>query len=196
MAAGRGYGKISSFPGCRQPTPELKPAIMAAPHPRSPTLDLALPDEAATATLARRVAACSRAGDVIALYGDLGTGKTVFARAFIGALAPGEQSDGDTEDVPSPTFTLLQCYDREPAPVWHFDLYRITRPDEVYELGFEEALTEAISLIEWPERMGPLLPADRLEVHLTYGEAANARQAVLIGAGSWRARLAGLAPHD
>ncbi len=165
---------------------------MAAPHPRSPTLDLLLPDEAATAALARRVAACARAGDVIALCGDLGTGKTVFARAFIGALAPGAES----EEVPSPTFTLLQCYDREPAPVWHFDLYRLSRPDEVYELGFEEALAEAISLIEWPERMGPLLPADRLDVHLTYGETANARRAVLVGAGSWAARLDGLDHND
>jgi len=165
---------------------------MAAPHPRSPTLDLLLPDEAATAALARRVAACCRAGDVIALYGDLGTGKTVFARAFIAAL----DSGGEPEDVPSPTFTLVQCYEREPAPVWHFDLYRISRPDEVYELGFEEALGEAISLIEWPERMGPLLPADRLEVHLAYGETASARQAVLVGAGAWDVRLSELSRND
>jgi len=196
MATVGAHGKAPRFPGCRQPAAGLKPAIMAAPHPRSPTLDLTLPDEAATAALARRVAACSQAGDVIALYGDLGTGKTVFARAFIGALAPGEQSGGDAEEVPSPTFTLLQCYDREPAPVWHFDLYRIARPEEVYELGFEEALSEAISLIEWPERLGSLLPADRLEVHLAYGETANTRQAVLVGVGSWTARLAGLDSND
>jgi tRNA threonylcarbamoyladenosine biosynthesis protein TsaE len=169
---------------------------MAAPNPRSPTLELLLPDEAATAALARRIAARSRAGDVVALYGDLGTGKTVFARAFIGALAPSEPSSEENEEVPSPTFTLLQCYDRQPAPVWHFDLYRLTRPDEVYELGIEEALGEAISLIEWPERMGPLLPEDRLEVHLAYGESANARQAVLAGGGSWAARLAGLDRDD
>jgi tRNA threonylcarbamoyladenosine biosynthesis protein TsaE len=168
---------------------------MAAPHPRSPTLDLPLPDEAATAALARRVAAGCRAGDVIALYGDLGTGKTAFARAFIAALAPKGMTEGKTEEVPSPTFTLVQCYDREPAPVWHFDLYRISRPEEVYELGFEDALSEAISLIEWPERMGPLLPADRLEVHLSYGATANARQANLIGTGTWASRLKEL-NHD
>jgi tRNA threonylcarbamoyladenosine biosynthesis protein TsaE len=172
--------------------PTVKPAIMAAPHPRSPTLDLLLPDKAATAALAARIAARAQAGDVIALYGDLGTGKTAFARAFIGALAPGPEPS----EVPSPTFTLLQCYDRIPAPVWHFDLYRLARPDEVYELGFEEALAEAISLIEWPDRMGPLLPADRLEVHLSYAEPETARRAVLIGAGTWAPRLAELGGDD
>ncbi len=196
MAVGGAHGKaaplIYGAGGSIWEDHALKPAVMAAPHPRFPTLDLLLPDEAATAALARRVAACCRGGDVIALYGDLGTGKTAFARAFIAALAPKET----IEEVPSPTFTLLQCYDREPAPVWHFDLYRLSRPDEVYELGFEEALTEAISLIEWPERMGPLLPADRLEVHLAYGESASARQVVLVGAESWAARLSGLDNND
>jgi tRNA threonylcarbamoyladenosine biosynthesis protein TsaE len=172
--------------------PTVKPAIMAAPHPRSPTLDLLLPDEAATAALAARAAVRAGAGDVIALYGDLGAGKTTFARAFIRALSP----DSVPEEVPSPTFTLLQCYDRVPAPVWHFDLYRLARPDEVYELGFEEALAEAISLIEWPDRLGPLLPADRLEVHLSYAEPATARRAHLVGLGTWAPRLAGLAGDD
>ncbi len=201
MAAHGAHGKaahiIYSAGGSIWEDHALKPAIMAAPHPRSPTLDLLLPDEAATAALAGRVAVRCRAGDVIALYGDLGTGKTAFARAFIGALAPtGQSGGGAEEEVPSPTFTLLQCYDRDPAPVWHFDLYRISRPDEVYELGFEEALTEAISLIEWPERMGPLLPTDRLEVHLAYGESVNTRQAVLVGTGDWAARLSGLSRND
>ena len=162
---------------------------MAAPLPRPVSFSLALPDEAATEALARRVAACAVAGDVIALYGDLGAGKTVFARAFINALP------GGPEEVPSPTFTLAQTYERKPAPVWHFDLYRLERAEEVYELGFEDALAHAISLIEWPERLGPLLPADRLDLHLEFADAPDARRAELVGHGSWGRRLKGLR-HD
>ncbi|MCH6588680.1 MAG: tRNA (adenosine(37)-N6)-threonylcarbamoyltransferase complex ATPase subunit type 1 TsaE, partial [Proteobacteria bacterium] len=109
-------------------------------------LSFELPDEAATACLAQSLAARARNGDVIALFGELGSGKTAFARAFINALpAPGGTAPvsgpaGAPEEVPSPTFTLLQTYERAPAPVWHFDLYRLVRPDEVYELGFEDAL--------------------------------------------------------
>ena len=166
---------------------------MAAPNPRPPTHDLLLPDEGATAALARRLAASARAGDVIALYGDLGTGKTAFARAFIKALP---HPAGATDEVPSPTFTLVQCYERDPAPVWHFDLYRIARPEEVYELGFEEALSDGISLIEWAEHLGRLLPVDRLDIHFAYGATATARHATLTGVGSWSARLRGIAGDD
>jgi len=156
---------------------------MAAPLPRHATLTRHLPDAAATAALAQTLAACARGGDVIALFGDLGAGKTTFARAFINARP------GDPEEVPSPTFTLLQVYERGPVPVWHFDLYRIERPDEVYELGFEEALVEGIILIEWPERLGPLLPPDRLDLRLTFVADPDARRAELTGHGAWAARL-------
>ena len=162
---------------------------MAAPLSRSLSLSLDLPDAAATAALAQAVAGRVRQGDVIALFGDLGTGKTSFARAFILAL-PG----GEAETVPSPTFTLVQVYERVPAPVWHFDLYRLEQPEEVYELGFEDALAQGISLIEWPERLGPLLPRDRLEIGLTYAADPNARQAELRGHGAWAARCGDLAP--
>ncbi len=162
---------------------------MAAPLSRSLSLSLDLPNAAATAALAQAVAGRARQGDVIALFGDLGTGKTSFARAFILAL-PG----GQAETVPSPTFTLVQVYDRVPAPVWHFDLYRLERPEEVYELGFEDALAQGISLIEWPERLGPLLPRDRLEISLTYAADPNARRAELRGHGAWAARCGDLAP--
>lgn len=156
---------------------------MAAPNPRPETRTLDLPDESATAALARALAAAARAGDVIALRGDLGAGKTVFARAFVNARP------GEPEEVPSPTFTLAQVYERGPGTVWHFDLYRIERPEEVFELGFEEAVLEGIVLIEWPERLGPLLPRERLEVRLDFAAEETARRAQVSGHGAWAERL-------
>ncbi len=165
---------------------------MAAPQPRPETIGLELPDEAATARLAQSLAALARLGDVFALFGELGSGKTAFARAFINALpAPGGTAPAAAEEVPSPTFTLLQTYQRAPAPVWHFDLYRLARPDEVYELGFEDALGEGIVLIEWPERLGPLLPAERLELRFDFAERNQARRVSVIGTGDWSGRLSG-----
>jgi len=149
------------------------------------TRRLALADEAATAALARAVARDARPGDVIALWGDLGAGKTRFARAFIGALA----GEDEGEEVPSPTFTLVQSYDTPAGTVWHFDLYRLDSPDEVLELGFEEALADGIALIEWPDRLGPLLPRDRLDLALEFADAADARVARLTGQGAWAERL-------
>ena len=169
---------------------------MAALQPRPENTTFELPDEAATAALAQDVAALVLAGDVIALTGELGTGKTVFARAFINALPPpGATAPGPPEEVPSPTYTLLQIYERAPAPVWHFDLYRLERPGDARELGFEEALGQAIALIEWPERLGPLLPAERLEVRLAFGARPSARRATLVGTGAWPARLRKLGRH-
>lgn len=167
---------------------------MAAPQRHPAVLEIRLPDESATAALARRLAPLARRGDVIALFGDLGSGKTSFARAFINALArPGGAAAG--EEVPSPTFTLVQVYERDPAPVWHFDLYRLSRAEEVHELGFEEALAEGIALIEWPERLGDLLPPHRLAIRFAFADAA-ARHATLDGGGSWPARLRALEDLD
>ena len=163
---------------------------MAAPQLRPETIGFELPDEAATASLAKGLAALARPGDVIALFGTLGSGKTTFARAFINALPAPEGTDlAAPEEVPSPTFTLLQAYERAPATVWHFDLYRLTRSEEVYELGFEEALVDGIVLIEWPQRLGPLLPAERLELCFDFAEHQEARQVVLTGTGAWVHRL-------
>ena len=145
------------------------------------TIDLA--DEAATESLAARVAAAAAPGDVIALIGDLGAGKTVFARAFIRARCNAD------EEVPSPTFTLLQTYDSANAVIYHFDLYRLSHADDALELGIEDAFAEGISLIEWAERLDALLPTDRLDVELLPGKTADARRAQLVGHGYWRAKL-------
>ena len=145
-----------------------------------------LPDEAATAAFAARVSALAATRDIIALKGDLGAGKTTFARAFIRAR-------GGTEEVPSPTFTLVQVYELGAAAIWHFDLYRINVPEEAWELGIEDAFSEGISLIEWPERLGPLLPQRRLEIELLFGDHPEARRAVLDPGEDWQARLAGIA---
>jgi tRNA threonylcarbamoyl adenosine modification protein YjeE len=144
-----------------------------------------LPDEAATAALAARIAALAAPGDVIALKGDLGAGKTSFARAFIRAR-------GDAhEEVPSPTFTLVQIYEAAFGVIWHFDLYRLSTADEAWELGIEDAFASGISLIEWPERLGPLLPLHRLDVTLDFGDQPHARRAFIVGDAGWQARLAG-----
>ena len=144
-----------------------------------------LPDEKATAALAARLAALAAPGDVIALKGELGAGKTTFARAFIRAR-------GGDEIVPSPTFTLVQVYDLSGGAIWHFDLYRLRQAGEAWELGIEDAFRDGISLIEWPERLGPLLPARRLEVALDFGPKPAARRARLRGSGDWAVRLAGI----
>jgi tRNA threonylcarbamoyladenosine biosynthesis protein TsaE len=117
------------------------------------------------AALAARLAPYLRAGDLVCLKGTLGMGKSVFARALIRALAanPGL-------DVPSPTFTLVQTYEAGGASVWHFDLYRLENPEEIFELGWEDARAEAISIVEWPERLGSFLPADRLDILLSAGD--------------------------
>jgi tRNA threonylcarbamoyladenosine biosynthesis protein TsaE len=151
-------------------------------------LSIDLLNEAATAALAGAVAALLRPGDVIALAGDLGAGKTTFARHVLRAL-------GVAEEVPSPTFTLVQTYDTARGLVSHFDLYRVARPDDAYELGLEEALADGIVLIEWPERLGGLLPGRRLDLALTHGAAPENRVAVLRAPPEWASRLAGLA-HD
>lgn len=142
-------------------------------------IDLA--DEAATALLATRVARAARTGDTIALAGPLGSGKTTFARAFIRAVGNGD------EDVPSPTFTLVEIYRfAGRPPIWHFDLYRLDAPDDVYELGIEEAWAEGISLIEWPERIAELLPTDRLDIALMPGDTPARRRAIVSGGARWQ----------
>jgi tRNA threonylcarbamoyladenosine biosynthesis protein TsaE len=145
------------------------------------TLDL--PDEAATAALAGRLAALLQPGDIVLLAGDLGAGKSFLARALIRAAA------GEPElEVPSPTFTLVQSYDLPAGELWHFDLYRLAAPEEVLELGWDEARLD-ICLVEWPDRLGQLAPADRLKIELAHGPG-DGRVASIIGLGGRGVALA------
>ena len=149
-----------------------------------------LEDLAATESLAAAIAARSERGDVITLAGDLGTGKTTFARFFVHAR-------GVRGEVPSPTFTLVQLYAAKGPTIWHFDLYRIAGDEDALELGVEEAFAEGISLIEWPDRIAAWLPAERLDIELGFvAGREDARTARLAGDEGWRLRLAEVAGSD
>lgn len=145
-------------------------------------LTLELADEAATARLGARLGALARPGDVIALSGDLGAGKTTLARGLIRSLM------GQTAEAPSPTFTLVQTYEGPRFQIWHFDLYRLSEPGEARELGLEEAV-DGLALIEWPERLGRDLPRARLEVGLSFSD--QGRIARLADHDDWSARIDG-----
>jgi tRNA threonylcarbamoyl adenosine modification protein YjeE len=139
-----------------------------------------LADEAATIALGAALAPVIAPGDIIRLEGDLGAGKSTLARALIEALT-------GIAEAPSPTFTLVETYETGNFPLWHFDLYRLDRPEDVWELGLEEALDGGALLIEWPERIDGLLPAAALTLRLDI--AGKGRRAVLAGDERWRSRL-------
>lgn len=148
-------------------------------------ISLSSPDQ--TAALAVKLGSCLGPGDTLLLAGPIGAGKTHFARSLIQSrlIVP--------EDVPSPTFTLVQTYDADGAEIWHADLYRLTSPDEVVELGLLDAFETAICLVEWPDRLGTLAPQDALTLHLAQGAAENARELVLSwNTPEWGARLKGI----
>lgn len=127
-----------------------------------PTFSLSLPDEPATERLGVALANRLRPRDVVALEGGLGAGKTTLARAILRAAA-GEPA----LIVPSPTFTLVEVYETPRGNFWHFDLYRLEEPEQVFELGWEEARVDGVALVEWAERLGPLLPRERLTISLS-----------------------------
>ena len=127
-------------------------------------------------TSAEQTAACATAlglrlqpGDVVLLSGPVGAGKTHFARALIGSLLTSR------EDVPSPTFTLVQTYETPKGEIWHADLYRLSDPSEIEELGLTDAFETAICLIEWPDRLSDLRPPDALDIELAPADADDAR---------------------
>ena len=146
-----------------------------------PTFSLFLPDEAATERLGTALAGRLKPRDVVALQGGLGVGKTTLARAILRAAS------GDPAlIVPSPTFTLVEIYDTPMGVFWHFDLYRLEEPEQVFELGWEEARADGVALVEWAERLGALLPSERLTVTLAL--EGDGRRADLEG----EARFGGL----
>ncbi|WP_299133615.1 tRNA (adenosine(37)-N6)-threonylcarbamoyltransferase complex ATPase subunit type 1 TsaE [uncultured Amaricoccus sp.] len=149
---------------------------------------LILTDEAATEALARALAPGLAAGDLVALVGGLGVGKSVFARALIGARLA---ALGRSERVPSPSYTLVQTYDLGAVELWHADLYRLGALDEIAELGLEEAFAGAICVVEWADRLGPALPARRLTLALDFAGDGDARRADLTAAGGGWDWLAG-----
>jgi tRNA threonylcarbamoyladenosine biosynthesis protein TsaE len=142
-------------------------------------LDLDLPTQEATERLGAVLAKLLQPGDALLLTGELGAGKSTLARGLVRALTRPD------EEVPSPTFTLVQAYDGPRFPVFHFDLYRLKGPEEVFELGFDEALDEGAAIVEWPQRLGARLPPDRLDIELRRTGAG----------GSGEGRLARLEPH-
>ncbi len=118
--------------------------------------------EQETTEIAAQFAARLKPRDVVCLHGDLGMGKSVFARAAIRSLAGDEGLE-----VPSPTFTLVQTYETPEGTIWHFDLYRLKDPEEIFELGWEEALANGIVIVEWPERLGHHLPKRCINIRIT-----------------------------
>jgi tRNA threonylcarbamoyladenosine biosynthesis protein TsaE len=157
---------------------------MRGPFP----LHLDLPSEAATAALAERLAHGLRAGDTLLLSGPIGAGKTHFARAAIKARL---RAAGRDEDVPSPTYTLVQTYDDGRDEIWHADLYRLPGPADAVELGLDAAFGTAIVLVEWPDRLGDLAPASALSLAFAPGPTEGARRLTLTsGDPRWADRLA------
>ena len=148
------------------------------------TLEFNLPTEQDTIAIGKKLAHLARKGDVFALYGTLGMGKSVLARAFVQELC------GNGE-VPSPTFTLLQTFEAPDFDIYHFDLYRLKSPDEIFEIGVEDALYSGVSLIEWPDKMSPYLPRDIFKLEIV--PQSNGRKlTITINSAEKQSRLAAL----
>jgi tRNA threonylcarbamoyladenosine biosynthesis protein TsaE len=139
-----------------------------------------LADEAATARLGAAVARVLKPGEAVCLSGPLGAGKSTLARALT----------SPDEEVPSPTFTLVQFYESPRLAIAHFDLYRLTSPDEAYEIGLDEALDAGAAVIEWPERLAGRLPPDRLDIEIQIAGAGRAAR--LTSHGAWEGRELGV----
>lgn len=157
-----------------------------APDPSSLlSVTSASPDD--TAALAVQLAAVLKPGDTLLLHGPVGAGKSHFCRALIQSRLA---SLGRMEDVPSPSFTLVQTYDLDGVEIWHADLYRLGDMQEVVELGLEDAFSQAICLVEWAERLGNMTPEAALRINISPGARAEERHLAFAGPEHWRGRLA------
>ncbi len=155
--------------------------MLSTDHPRCLRFHLA--DERLTARLGVALARLLGTGDTVLLRGELGAGKSALARAVIGAAL----GDPDAE-IPSPSYTLVNIYETERGPVWHADLYRLTgAAEELEELGLVEAMGAAMVLVEWPERLGPALPARHLEIALTAPRGGGRDAAITLNGPGWDA---------
>src|SRR5436189_1596190 len=154
--------------------------------PGGASFSVTLPDEESTQRFATDIAGALEPGDLITLSGDLGAGKTTFARALIRHLAGDE-----TIEVPSPTFTLMQTYDLPQFPLVHADLYRLSGPAELTELGFDDLPEGAVVLLEWPDRAAGMLPPDRIDIAFTLAPKLKLqfRHARVTGYGELAARV-------
>ncbi|SLN24271.1 tRNA threonylcarbamoyladenosine biosynthesis protein TsaE [Pseudoruegeria aquimaris] len=139
-------------------------------------LALDLPDAEAAAALAERLAPSLGGGDCLLLSGPVGAGKSHFARHVILALLP------EPEDVPSPTFTLVQTYETPAFDIWHCDLYRLSGPEDAFELGLDDAFDTALCLVEWPDRLGAYIPRNALELRFSHTADGRGRHLEIRGA--------------
>jgi len=138
-------------------------------------MKISVKSEQQTIEAAADIAASLQPHDVVLLYGTLGMGKTVFARGLIKTLV----AQPDLE-IPSPTFTLVQTYESHQGAIYHYDLYRIKTPEEIFDCGWEEALNEGITIVEWPERLGNYKPEQRLDITLSNTENNPDSREILI----------------
>ena len=153
---------------------------------KSKITSIKLSHEEATFQFAQGIAPILHAGDTLLLDGQIGTGKTFFARSLIRTLL------GRDEDIPSPTFTLVQTYEAANYEIWHCDLYRLTTPEDIFELGLEDALNSSVCLIEWSNRLGEDIPESALQ--LTFESSQSEHSVTLAGDKNWHSRLKFL--HD
>ncbi len=149
----------------------------------NPIATYAVENEEQLGQLAKRFAQISQPEDCFALIGDLGAGKTSFARAFIRALA------GQDTEVTSPTFTLIQTYDSPRGRIVHADLYRLESVEEILAIGLLDQLAGSIGLIEWPQHILSYLPSRTLRVEIRAGAHQNARQLLVFGVSEWKRKL-------